>query len=104
MKRLLALLLVFFLVGCSGFVFVSGGLPGNSFTTFSGLVSVVHLSSIPNNGTFISVTIVTLLQSGRSSNFTFCGNVVNQFPIDAMVRVNFAPATPCSTIQTVVIL
>jgi hypothetical protein len=103
MKRLLALLLVFFLAGCSGFVFVSN-LPAGSATSFVGFISIVHLGSVANNGPFITVTVVTFLQSGTSSNLTFCGNVVNQFPLDTMVRVNFVPATPCATVQTVVFL
>ena len=103
MKRLLVLLLVFLLAGCSGFVFVSN-LPAAGATSFVGFVSIVHLGSVANNGPFVTVTIVTFLQSGTSSNFTFCGNVVNQFPLDTTVRVNFAPATPCSTVQTVVVI
>jgi hypothetical protein len=102
-KRLLAVLLIF-LGGCGTFVFQGALPPNGAFTSFSGLVSVVHLSSVPNNGTFISVTIVTFLQSGTSSNLTFCGNIVNQFPVDTMVRVNFVPASPCSTVQLVVTL
>jgi hypothetical protein len=102
-KCLLAILLVFLLAGCSGFFFVSN-LPAAGATSFVGFVSIVHLGSVSNNGTFITVTMVTFLQSGTSSNFTFCGNVVNQFPLDTTVRVNFAPATPCSTVQVVVVV
>jgi hypothetical protein len=79
-------------------------LPATGATSFTGFVSIVHLGSVSNNGTFITVTIVTFLQSGTSSNFTFCGDVVNQFPLDNTVRVNFLSATPCSTVQGIVIL
>ena len=103
MKRLLALLLVFFLVGCSGFVFVSN-FPAGSVSSCSGFVSIVQFGSVSHNGGSVSVTFVTFLQSGTSTSLTFCGNVASQFPLDTMVRVNFAPATPCSTVQAVVIL
>ncbi|MCI0351159.1 MAG: hypothetical protein L0Z53_17180 [Acidobacteriales bacterium] len=103
MKRLLALSLVFSLVGCSGFVFVSN-FPAGSVSSCTGFISIVQFGSVVHHGTSVSVTFVTFLQSGTATNLTFCGNVVNQFPLDAMVRVNFAQATPCSTVQTVVIL
>jgi hypothetical protein len=99
-KRLLALLLVF-VGGCGGFVFQSDT---GSITSFSGLVTIVHLSSMANHGTFITVTVVTLAQSGISNSLTFCGDVVDQFPVDTTVRVNFVPASPCSTVQVVIIL
>ena len=101
MRIALALLLIC-LTGCSGFYFQNLPATGSSVTTFTGLVSVVHLSSVSNNGTFISVTIVTFLQSGNSSTFTFCGNFVNQFPVNTMVRVNFNPGNPCATAQLIV--
>jgi|RhiMetdeSRZDD1v2_1073273.scaffolds.fasta_scaffold164660_2 hypothetical protein len=102
MRIALALLLIC-LTGCSG-VFYFHNLPvtGSSVTTFTGLVSIVQLSNVSNNGTFISVTIVTFLQSGTSSTFTFCGNVVNQFPVNTMVQVNFNPGNPCATAQLII--
>ena len=101
MRIALALLLIC-LTGCSGFVFQGVPATTSSLATFSGLVSIVQLSSVNNNGTFISVTVVTFLQSGTSSTFTFCGNFVSQFPVNTMVRVNFNPGNPCATAQLIV--
>jgi hypothetical protein len=61
-KRLLSILLVFGLImifpGC-GNIFIRGAVPG-SFSTVSGLVSVVQLSAvIGDNGTTVEVTLVT---------------------------------------------
>ena len=103
MKRLLAVLLIG-LVGCGGIVIQSDGVLGGGTTSFSGFVSIVQLSSIAHNGTFISVTVVTLLHSGTATHLTFCGNMASQFPVNTSVRVDFVSATPCSTAQLVIII
>lgn len=103
MKRLLAVLLIG-LAGCGGIIIQSNVAPGGGTTSFSGFVSIVQLSSIAHNGTFISVTVVTFLQSGTATNLTFCGNVASQFPVNANVRVDFVSAVPCSTAQVVIII
>jgi hypothetical protein len=102
MKLLLAVLLIG-LVGCSGFVFVSN-LPATGATSAIGFVSIVQFGSVVHNGAVVSVTFVTLLHSGSASNFTFCGNMAGQFPVNKNVRVDFTPGSPCSSAQTVVVI
>jgi hypothetical protein len=101
MRRLLAVLLIW-LVGCGGVVFQGALGPADTILTTSGIVSVVQLSTVINNGTFISVTVVTFLLSGTATTQTFCGNFVSQFPVNTIVTVNFSPGTPCSTVQLIV--
>ena len=100
MRLLLAALLIC-LVGCGGIIFrASEGT--NTITTVTGFVSIVQLSTVVNNGTFVSVTLVTLLQSGTANTFTFCGNLVDQFPVNSSVSVNFISTPPCFTAQLIV--
>jgi hypothetical protein len=65
MKPLLSVLLIA-LAGCSGFHFFSN-FPATSVTSVSGFVTIVHLGSVANDGTFISVTSVTFVQSGTGT-------------------------------------
>ena len=99
MLRLVAvLLLVAMLAGCSGvtsFSFFSN--PGSART--SGVVSIVHFTVVSGpGGTFVNVTVVTLLQNGFSNTTDFCGDVRNQFPMNTFVNVSFNPGQPCGTI------
>jgi hypothetical protein len=105
-KRLLSILLVVCLImiltGC-GNIFIRGAVPG-SFSTVSGLVSVVQLSAvIGNNGTTVEVTLVTFLQNGTSSLIGFCGDQRSQFPMQQTVRADFNPGQTCASIVTIVI-
>jgi hypothetical protein len=106
-KRLLSVLLVVFLVvvcaGC-GNIFIRGAVqPG--FSTISGSVSIVQLSTvIGGGGTTVQVTFVTLLLNGTSSTIGFCGDQRAQFPIDHMVRTNFTLGETCDSIIVVVII
>jgi hypothetical protein len=34
----------------------------------------------------------------------FCGNLVNQFPLNTTLRVDFTPGTPCSTVGAIVVI
>ena len=107
MKRLLSILLVLCLImiftGC-GNIFIRGAVPV-SFSTVSGLVSVVELSTvIGNNGTTVEVTFVTLLQTGTSSLIAFCGDQRGHFPIEQTVRADFNPGQTCASIVTIVIV
>jgi hypothetical protein len=106
-KRLLSILLVFGLImifpGC-GNIFIRGAVP-DSFSTVSGLVSVVQLSvAIANNGTTVEVTFVTFLQNGTSSLIGFCGDQRGHFPIEQTVRADFNPGQTCASIVTSVIV
>ena len=109
MKRLLSVLLVVCLVvvcGSCGNVFIRGSLqPG--FSTISGSVSIVQLSTvIGGGGTTVQVTFVTFLLNGTSSTSTigFCGDQRGQFPIDQMVRTDFTLGQTCDSIIVVVII
>lgn len=103
MRRLAAvLLLVVFLPGCSGVTsFRAFFTP--SIASTSGVVSIVHFSVISGpGGTFVNVTIVTLVQNGFGTTDTFCGDVRNQFPMNTFVTVNFTPGQPCGTVVQVI--
>jgi hypothetical protein len=63
-------------------------------------VSIVQLTVTGNQ---TQVTVVTLLNNGFGQTFNFCGNVVNQFPLETFVRVNFNEGTPCSGLVQVLI-
>ncbi len=103
MRRLaIALALILLLIGCGGvtsFSFFSN--PGLAST--SGVVSIVHFSVVSGpGGTFVNVTIVTLVQNGFGTTDTFCGDVRNQFPMNTFVTVNFTPGQPCATVVQVI--
>lgn len=106
MKRLLCLIaivsLAALLPGC-GNIFIHGAIqPG--FSTVSGAVSAVQLSVVvSDNGTMVSVTFVTLVQSGTSSTIGFCGDQVDLFPLDQTIRADFNPGPTCASVLSVVI-
>ncbi len=103
MKRLSALLVLssLFLAGC-GTVVVRGALNADNVAVASGTVSIVHLTfASDGNGTTITVTVVTLLQSGTAQDLTFCGSHAGQFPMDAFVTTRFTTGTTCSTLLSV---
>ena len=107
MKRLLSVLLVVCLItlcaGCGNVFFSASSQPG--FSTTSGLVSIVQLSSvIGTNGTAVEVTFVTFLQEGTSSTIAFCGDQGSRFPMNQTVRTDFIPGQSCSSILVVVII
>lgn len=106
MSRLLSVLVLFALLlslcGC-GNVFVRGALlPASS--TLNGLVSVVQLGSdIGTDGTTVQITFVTFLFEGTSSTVGFCGNQVNQFPLNQTVQTQFTPGQPCASLIVVIV-
>lgn len=105
MKRLLALILVSFLVlfstGCNGVFSVQGAVRNGSIVT--GTVSIVELSTVIDGGTFVTVTFVTLISSGVPTRTTFCGDQTAFFPSDQFVTATFTPGTPCFSVLQVVI-
>ncbi|MBZ5704920.1 MAG: hypothetical protein LAN63_06165 [Acidobacteriia bacterium] len=104
MKRLLsALLVVSLLLLCSscGNIFVRGAI---NFSTISGFVSVVHLTTVIDGNASVVVTFVTFLQQGTSSTIGFCGDQTSQFPLSQMVTTNFNPGQPCATLIVVIII
>lgn len=102
MRRLQSLLLiaVICLTACNGVVFFSAGFhPTNTLVTVSGFVSVIQITTIiGSGGTTTFVTVVTFLQSGTGSTINFCGNVRNQFVVDAFTTVDFTQGQTCGTI------
>ncbi len=96
MRALLSLSLLV-LLGCGGVIgFKAISNPGAA----SGTVSSVHLA-VSDTGT--AITIVTLANQGTSGQFTFCGDTVNQFPMNSFVQVNFNPGAHCNQIIVVVV-
>ena len=104
MKRLLSLLVLssLLLSGC-GAVVVRGALNGDTVVT-SGVVSIVRLTfASDGNGGSLTVTVVTLVQSGAAQTMTFCGSQVGQFPMDAFVTAKFTNGQTCSNLVTVTV-
>lgn len=103
MKRLCAFLVLplLMLAGC-GAIIVGGTLNGGNAVVASGVVSVVRLTfASEGNGASITVTVVTLSQSGSAQDFTFCGSQGSQFPMDRFVTTRFTAGTTCSTLLSV---
>lgn len=101
MKRVLVILLVG-LMGCGGVTFQSNTLGANTVSA-NGFVTFVSFTAIlDGNGTLVNVTVVTLVQTGTSQTFTFCGNQNGMFPLSQNLRVSFIPATTCGNIVAVV--
>jgi len=104
-KRLLVAVLLASLVisnaGCSGVFVVRGAIPNHSIVT--GTVSFVELSTVIDGGVFVTVTIVTLVNSGVPTNATFCGDQTAFFPTDQFVTATFSPGTPCFSVVQVII-
>jgi hypothetical protein len=103
-KRLLSASLVVALLllgpGC-GNVFVRGAI---NFSTISGFVSIVQLTTVIDDGSSVLVTFVTFLQQGTSTTMGFCGDQTSQFPLNQMVTTNFNPGQPCATLIVVIII
>ncbi len=103
MRRVAAvLLLVVLLPGCNGITSFHAFFTPN-LATASGVVSIVHFTVISGpGGTFVNVTLVTLVQNGFGATDTFCGDVRNQFPLNTFLTVNFTPGQPCGTVVQVI--
>lgn len=99
MRFLLVILLI--LAGCGGttrVAFISN--PGSA--SVNGTVSIVRLSIVGgDNGTSVTVTAVTLIGGGTASDFLFCGDHRDQFPISQVVTASYTPGTTCSTLVSV---
>jgi hypothetical protein len=93
------------LVGCNGVTSfrVTTFQPTPTLFTVDGFVSSVQLTTIPGNGVFIDVTIVTFFNAGASSTATFCGDFIDAFFLDAFTRVIFLSGVPCATIVDIVV-
>ena len=104
MRRALCILLIG-LVGCNGVTHfrTTTVQPSTTLFSVSGFVSSLQLTSVPTNGIFIDVTIVTFLHDGTSSAVTFCGDFVDEFFLDAFTQVDFFSGVPCATIVNVFI-
>ena len=104
MKRLLSLTLVFALLvsfcGCGSKFFVRGAI---NTVGISGTVSMVEITTVIENGSFVTVTLVTFLQGGTSSSMNFCGDQQALFPLEQFVRASFTTTPACASIVQVVV-
>ena len=107
MRRFVACFLVSSLVcailsGC-GAIHIQGFV-GSDFSTVSGFVSGVQVTTISGaGGTVVVVTIVSFQQTLGFITSNFCGNFGSQFPMNSFAQVSFKPGQPCSTIVAIVI-
>lgn len=102
MRSLQVLLLIgtMWLTGCDGVV-IFWAVPSTTPVTVSGFVSIVQITTIGTGQTTTFVTAVTFLpfaQSGTASTISFCGNVGNQFVLNAFTTVSFTRGPGCATI------
>jgi hypothetical protein len=104
MRRLLSALLLGALCvsACAcGNVFIHGAI---LTSTVSGVVSVVHVTSVPDTqGSTVVVTFVTFIGINSTSTVGFCGDLLNSFPLNQTMRADFTPGPPCATIIQIVI-
>ena len=102
MRRLLSLTLGFALLaawcGCGSKFFIRGAINTGSV---SGTVSAVELNIVSDNGTSVSVTLVTFLQSGMSNSMNFCGDQRGLFPLEQFVSASFTMTPACASIVQV---
>ena len=105
MRSLQSLLLIaaICLTACNGVVFFSAGFhPTNALVTVSGVVSVIHITTIISaGGTTTLVTVVTFLQTGTASTINFCGDVGNQFVVNTFTTVDFTQGQSCATVVAI---
>jgi hypothetical protein len=85
-------------VACGGGTFfISSSDNGVSFVAISGTVDGTQVAIVDGN----QITIVTLIDTGSSKTYNFCGNVTSQFPTDAFVRVRYRHNAGCDTVLQV---
>ncbi len=94
-------LLVIGPVGCSGFAFVTSFQPVGSILTVSGVVTIVQITTIQGPAGITTITVVTFIQQGNASTINFCGNVGNQFVVNALATVNFTQGGSCGNVVTI---
>jgi Na+/proline symporter len=100
-KAVASALVTMLLTGCGGIsAFVATDGHQATVVSASGTVSIVHLTVVNGNTT---VTAVTLLNSGASTT-NFCGNLVDRFPLDTFVNVNFNPGSACGTVVAITVV
>jgi hypothetical protein len=102
MRRIVALFslaLLLLSAGCgTGAFFVGTGTHGPNIIIVSGTCTGVQLVNVVGpGGGFITITSVTLFNNGFSSNFDFCGNLVNQFALNAFFTIHFTNGSGCAT-------
>lgn len=102
MRRIVALFCLVPLVlsaGCgNGAFFIGTGTHGANIIIATGTCTGVQLVNVVGpGGGFITVTSVTLFNNGFSWNFDFCGNLVNQFTLNAFITIHFTNGPGCAT-------
>lgn len=96
---LFSLALLLLSAGCgTGAFFIGTGTLGPNIIIASGTCTGVQLVNVVGpGGGFITVTSVTLFNNGFSSNFDFCGNLVNQFTLNVFLTIHFTNGPGCAT-------
>lgn len=91
--------------GCGGGVFfITHGSGGTNVLFVSGICSTVQLMTIVGpGGNLIVVTAVTLISNGGASTTNFCGNVVDQFPLNSSLNVQFTNHAGCATATSIAV-
>jgi hypothetical protein len=90
------------LLGCGSTTFVGGAIHPSNVIVTNGTVSFVALSVVSgDNGTFVNVTGVTLLEPLGTSSLTFCGDQRPSFIMNTTVQVSFTSGQSCSTLMGV---
>jgi len=92
-------------LGCGGgTLFIDTSPNGTNVIAVSGTCIDVHIISIVGSDRQLTtITVVTLLNDGRSSSFNFCGNIVNSFTLNTFVSVSFTTGSTCATPTSIVI-
>jgi hypothetical protein len=97
-------LLVVLVVACvlsslsCGDIFVGGAINLGAQSA-AGMVSIVQFSA--DNGSGVSITIITLTGNSAADTLSFCGDQRTRFPLDKQVQVKFTPGQSCATLLTV---
>ncbi len=104
MRYAVVVLLALSLSGCGAMIGTGGAATPGQLSVVKGTVSSVQLSSVPgSSGSMVQVTFVGFQTNFNTSQFAFCGNATNQFPMNTMVTVNFNPGQDCNVISVVVV-
>jgi hypothetical protein len=101
-RLLVSLLLACLLstISC-GDIFVRGAINLGAQSA-GGTISIVQFSA--DNGSGVSVTIITLTGDRVANTLSFCGDQRTLFPLDKQVQVRFTAGQPCATVLTVTLV
>ena len=70
-----------------------------SFVEITGFVSIIQLDVFPDNSLATTVTfLLPFPQNGLAETVAFCGDVGDEFALDAFMTVDLAQADGCATL------